>query len=150
MRESLVHDFFLGFVKIHVLQHATREPVYGLALIDELGRHGYRLGPGTLYPLLHSLEEAGFLDREDRIVGGRVRKYYLGTQAAEEALEEARLKIRELVDEVLEGGGPEHLPDPPDDVSGEQPSTDGATSAMNDDKSKRTPSRRRGPSARSK
>jgi DNA-binding PadR family transcriptional regulator len=117
MRDSLLRDFFLGFVKIHVLQHAAREPVYGLALIDELGRHGYRLGPGSLYPLLHSLEEAGFLDREDRIVGGRVRKYYVSTEAGAEALDEARLKIRELVKEVVDGEGPEHLPEPAEEPS---------------------------------
>lgn len=112
VKDSLLRDFFLGFVKIHVLKHASREPVYGLALISELGRHGYHLGPGSLYPLLHSLEEAGFLSREDRIAGGRVRKYYVTTEVGAEALDEARLKIRELVKEVLEGGGPEHLPDP--------------------------------------
>lgn len=101
-RDDLLRDFFLGFVKIHVLQHASRAPVYGLALIDELGRHGYRLGPGSLYPLLHGLEQAGFLDREDQIVGGRIRKYYVSTEAGERALDEARLKVRELVDEVLD------------------------------------------------
>jgi DNA-binding PadR family transcriptional regulator len=107
-RDDLLRDFFLGFVKIHVLQHASRAPVYGLALIDELGRHGYRLGPGSLYPLLHGLEQAGFLAREDQIVSGRIRKYYVSTEAGERALDEARLKVRELVDEVLDsddGGG---------------------------------------------
>ena len=110
-RDDLLRDFFLGFVKIHVLQHASRAPVYGLALIDELGHHGYRLGPGSLYPLLHGLEQAGFLAREDQIVGGRIRKYYVSTEAGERALDEARLKVRELVDEVLDsdddGGGRE-------------------------------------------
>jgi DNA-binding PadR family transcriptional regulator len=99
--DDLLRDFLLGFVKIHVLQHASRAPVYGFALIDELGRHGYRLGPGSLYPLLHRLERAGFIARVDRIVGGRIRKYCISTEAGERALDEARMKIRELVDEVL-------------------------------------------------
>jgi PadR family transcriptional regulator, regulatory protein PadR len=110
--DDLLRDFFLGFVKIHVLQHASRAPVYGLALIEELGRHGYRLGPGSLYPLLHSLEEAGFLTRADRIVSGRIRKYYVSTGAGERALDEARMKVRELVDEVLEGADLDQLADP--------------------------------------
>jgi DNA-binding PadR family transcriptional regulator len=150
MRESLLRDFFLGFVKIHVLQHAAREPVYGLALIDELGRHGYRLGPGSLYPLLHSLEEAGFLKREDRVVGGRVRKYYVSTEAGAEALDEARLKIRELVKEVLEGGGPEHLPEPSGELAMEEPAADDAPVVSNDHKRKRARSRSKASSPRSR
>jgi len=54
---SILHEFFLGFIKIHILYHASREPVYGLWLIEELERHGYRLSPGTLYPILHSFRK---------------------------------------------------------------------------------------------
>ncbi len=53
----MLRDFFLGFIKVHVLHHAAHEPIYGVAMIAELARHGYELSPGTLYPLLHSLEE---------------------------------------------------------------------------------------------
>jgi DNA-binding PadR family transcriptional regulator len=102
----MLRDFFLGFVKIHVLHHAAQEPVYGVALIAELRRHGYELSPGTLYPVLHSMEAAGYLARENRVVGGKVRKYYTITRAGRDALEQARPKIRELVAEVLEGHGP--------------------------------------------
>lgn len=98
----MLRDFFLGFIKIHILHHAAIEPVYGLELIEELGRHGYALSPGTLYPVLHDLEEAGYLEREDRVVGGKVRKYYSITDLGSEALAEARLKIAELVGEVLD------------------------------------------------
>jgi DNA-binding PadR family transcriptional regulator len=80
--------------------------------MEELRRHGYALGPGTLYPLLHGMEAAGYLAREDRVVGGKVRKYYAATDAGQAALAEAQAKIRELVDEVLEGHGPAELPDP--------------------------------------
>ena len=110
----MLRDFFLGFVKIHILHHAAQEPVYGLALIEELRRHGYELSPGTLYPVLHGMAEAGFLVREDRVVGGKVRKYYAATPAGRRALADIREKIRELVDEVVEGKGPIHLPDRPD------------------------------------
>lgn len=98
----MLRDFFLGFIKIHILHHAAREAVYGLALIEELGRHGYALSPGTLYPVLHDLEEAGYLKREDRVVTGKVRKYYTITDLGRQALGEARLKIGELVGEVLD------------------------------------------------
>lgn len=110
----MIRDFFLGFIRIHVLHHAVREPVYGLAMMEELRRHGYRVSPGTLYPILHEMEESGLLERTDRVVGGRVRKYYGATAAGAEALEEAKPRIRELVAEVLEGEGPDRLPDPPE------------------------------------
>jgi len=115
----MLRDFVLGFVKIHVLHHAAQEPVYGLALISELRRHGYELGPGTLYPLLHGLEAAGYLTREDRVVGGKVRKYYAITDAGRTALAEVKPKIAELVDEVLEGHGPAKLPEPSTDDADE-------------------------------
>jgi len=105
----MLRDFFLGFIKIHVLHHAAHEPIYGVAMIAELSRHGYDLSPGTLYPLLHSLEEQGYLSREDRVVGGRVRKYYVITEQGRIALQEARQKIAELVHEVLEEEGDTRL-----------------------------------------
>jgi DNA-binding PadR family transcriptional regulator len=100
----MLREFFLGFVKIHVLHHAGEEPVYGLALIAELHHHGYELSPGTLYPILHQLETAGYLRRLDRVVSGKVRKYYVLTRRGEQALRDARAKIVELVGEVLEAG----------------------------------------------
>jgi PadR family transcriptional regulator len=54
--ENMVRDFFLGFIEVHILHHAAQEPVYGLALISELRRHGYELSPGKMYPVLHELE----------------------------------------------------------------------------------------------
>lgn len=69
--DSLVRDFFLGFVKLHILFHAAHEPVFGAELIRELARHGYDVSPGTMYPLLHSLAEQGYLRKEKRVVGGR-------------------------------------------------------------------------------
>jgi DNA-binding PadR family transcriptional regulator len=98
----MLREFFLGFIKIHILHHAGEEPVYGLALIGELRRHGYELSPGTLYPVLHQLETAGYLRRLNRVVSGRVRKYYVLTRRGGQALSDARGKIGELVGEVLE------------------------------------------------
>jgi DNA-binding PadR family transcriptional regulator len=53
----MIRDFFLGFIRIHVLHHAAEAPVYGLWLIEELGHHGYALSPGTLYPILRDLAD---------------------------------------------------------------------------------------------
>lgn len=94
-------DFFLGFIKIHILHHAAEMPVYGVWLIEELAEHGYDLSPGTLYPILHALEPEGFLAHEKRVVDGKRRKYYTTTTAGVDALDEARGKIQELVREVI-------------------------------------------------
>ena len=110
----MLRDFFLGFIKIHVLHHAAQEPVFGLALIRELARHGYEVSPGTVYPVLHELERGGYLAREDRVVQGKVRKYYRTTPRGEDALAEARAKIVELVAEVLRMEGPRSLADEED------------------------------------
>jgi DNA-binding PadR family transcriptional regulator len=98
----MLRDFFLGFVRIHILHHAAHEAVYGVALIAELQRHGYALSAGTLYPILHGLERSGYLESATRPVGGKVRKYYSITAEGRLALAQARHQIRELVAEVLE------------------------------------------------
>ena len=103
----LDRDFFLGFIKIHILYHASQSEIYGAWLIEELRRHGYHLSYGTLYPTLHHLEREGYLLSRVENVGGRRRKYYAITPKGEEALKEARARIRELVDEALEGAGGE-------------------------------------------
>ena len=105
---AMLRGFFLGFIKIHILHHAAQEPLYGLSLIEELRSHGYRLSPGTVYPILHSLTEAGYLARKDQVVGGKTRKYYSATGRGRRALEQSRRQIVELVREVVEqrGEGP--------------------------------------------
>ena len=97
----MIRDFFLGFIKIHILYHAAEGPIYGTEMAQELGRHGYDISPGTLYPALHGLEQNGYLISEERVVAGRRRKYYRITPKGQEALAEARAKIAELVHEVV-------------------------------------------------
>jgi len=101
MKHDLTHEFFLGFIKIHILHHAAERPVYGLWLIEELGRHGYRLSPGTLYPLLHSLEKENYLKCQKKVIEGKIRKYYRTTAKGRKALSQAKDKIRELIEEVV-------------------------------------------------
>lgn len=97
----MLRHFFLGFIKIHILHHASEEPIYGLWIIEELGRHGYQLSPGTLYPILHALERDGLLRSREQLVDGKVRKYYMITSKGKKTLTEVKKKIRELVDEVM-------------------------------------------------
>jgi DNA-binding PadR family transcriptional regulator len=98
----VIREFFLGFIKIHILYHASKEPVYGAWLMRELARHGYELSAGTLYPTLHALQREGYLTKEVRVIEGRQRKYYRITDRGQTVLAEARERIAELVHEVLE------------------------------------------------
>jgi DNA-binding PadR family transcriptional regulator len=101
-QSKIFRDLLLGFVKVHVLHHASLEPIYGSGIMEDLDRHGYELSAGTLYPLLHGLDAAAFLRRDNRVVDGKVRKYYEITPLGQRALEEARKKIIELVAEIME------------------------------------------------
>jgi DNA-binding PadR family transcriptional regulator len=98
-------ELTIGLVRLHVLHHAAEEPIFGLGIIAELGRHGYRLGPGTIYPLLHGMERRGWLRTGIALVDGRRRKTYSVTRAGRRALENAREKVRELFEEMFEQRG---------------------------------------------
>jgi PadR family transcriptional regulator PadR len=93
---------YAGLIRLHVLHHAAREPVYGLALIEELGRHGYRLSAGTLYPILHGLEKRGYLVSTRRRIGRTVRRVYRATPAGRRALGAAKAKVSELFGELFD------------------------------------------------
>jgi DNA-binding PadR family transcriptional regulator len=73
--------------------------------MEELEHHGYRIGPGTLYPLLHGLERAGLLKSTLKNVGGRRRRIYRITAAGKTALAAAKAKVDELHEELHEGHG---------------------------------------------
>jgi DNA-binding PadR family transcriptional regulator len=99
---STVRSLFLGIVKIHILHHAAQEPVFGLWFIDELGRHGYEISPGTLYPILHSLERDGLLRSYEEAVNGKIRKYYHASAKGRKTLKAARVKVQELLSELVD------------------------------------------------
>ena len=99
--KKVFKDFLLGFVRIHILHHAVEEPIYGLGIIEELAHHGYRISPGTLYPVLHGLWKNGYLEKDERLIDGKIRKYYRATAKGKTVLEDVKPKISELVGEVV-------------------------------------------------
>src|SRR6202789_3825099 len=90
------NELFFGLIRIHVLLPASHEPIFGLAMMEELAHHGYRIGPGTLYPLLHGLERSGLLKSVLKNVGGHSRRIYKITAAGKKALDKAIEKVDEL------------------------------------------------------
>ncbi|KGR72127.1 PadR family transcriptional regulator [Streptococcus phocae subsp. salmonis] len=100
MQEKILRKLYLGFIQIHILYHAKQEPFYGAWMIEELGEHGYDIGPGTLYPLLHSMESSKLLDSTEKTVEGRVRKYYAITTIGIDVLAKAKKQAYELFKEI--------------------------------------------------
>lgn len=103
----MLRDIDLAFIKVHILYHAAKEAVFGIGLIEELARHGYRLGPGTLYPTLAKMEQKGWLVSESRVIQHKQRKYYRITPLGLAQLHDLKEKLTELYREVVE-----EAPDP--------------------------------------
>lgn len=102
MENKLIRELFLGFIRIHILYHAAKSSVFGAELMEELARHGYRIGPGTMYPILHSMEEKGLLSSEKTPIEGKVRRYYRITSSGKLALDSAKQQALELINEIME------------------------------------------------
>ena len=73
-----------------------------MSIIEELGRHGYKLSPGTLYPILHVLERKGYLKSNQKREGRQVRRFYRATAAGRKALAAAKVKVKELMGELFD------------------------------------------------
>jgi PadR family transcriptional regulator, regulatory protein PadR len=96
-------DLYSGLIRLHVLYHAVEKPIFGLGMIEELARHGYRISAGSLYPLLHGLEKKGYLRSKEVRNGKSRRQVYRATALGRRALFAAKEKVRELFRELMEG-----------------------------------------------
>jgi PadR family transcriptional regulator PadR len=101
-RETDYRGLYAGLIRLHVLHHACKETIYGFAMIEELRRHGYEISAGTLYPILHGLEQKGLLTSTKRRAGGTERRTYRATKSGRAALSAAKVKVRELFGELFE------------------------------------------------
>ena len=92
----------LGFIRVHILHHAAEDDgIYGVWMMEELARHGYRISPGTLYPILHEMETNGLLRVRKVKVKGKIRKGYRATEKGKLALDGLKEYISELSEEVV-------------------------------------------------
>ena len=98
----LDRSLYAGLIRLHILHHGAEGPIFGQGMIDELGRHGYRLSAGTLYPILHGMEKQGYLRSKVALSGGRSRRVYRATPAGRKALATARQRVQELFGEMFE------------------------------------------------
>jgi PadR family transcriptional regulator, regulatory protein PadR len=101
MKNDVLRHLFTGFVRLHILFHADKEPICGVEIMEELRDHGYKIGPGTLYPILHGLQESGLLRPKDEVVDGKRRKNFRTTSRGRKLLVAARDKLEELTSEII-------------------------------------------------
>ena len=96
MQDNIIRKLFLAFIEVLVLHYSSKEPVYGSWIINELDHIGYEVSPGTLYPILHSMERNGLLSCEKRLVKSKIRKYYSATYTGLATLKKSKREISEL------------------------------------------------------
>src|SRR5436190_3805571 len=94
MIDVLNRLFFAGFIRLHILYHADKEPLCGVEIMEELQRHGYDLSPGTLYPILRWLHEAGCVLGKEVVADKRGKNLRI-TAGGRKVLAEARTTLRE-------------------------------------------------------
>ena len=109
-REQILQSFWQGMVKIVILHQASMGPVYGGGLSKYLCSQGYKISPGTLYPLLHSLEKAGYLRCHLKVNKGRLRKYYKTTALGQSCLDELRHHVCGILREIIIDRPPKSAP----------------------------------------
>ena len=95
-------DLYSGLIRLHILYHASKGPIFGAGVSRELSRHGYVMSAGTLYPMLHGLEQKGYLRSAVERDGRRSRRVYEATPKGRNALKTAKTKVRELFGELFE------------------------------------------------
>mgnify|MGYP000715513690 CR=1 FL=1 len=85
-----------GSTTMLVLKLLEEKDMYGYEMIDTLrgkSKNVFELKAGTLYPLLHGLEEKGFVEAYEKEAVGKIRKYYHITRAGQKGIKE---KIRRV------------------------------------------------------
>ena len=104
MTDPVVREVLLAFWKVHILHHAQERPIYGQWMLEELGRHGFSLSPGTLYPLLARMETHGWLrGQRDPKASIKARREYVLTKEGARVMARLRRQVAELHDEVVLG-----------------------------------------------
>lgn len=102
MKKKIPKKLLLGFMQIHILIQAKKEPFFGLQMIEEFNKAGYRLSPGTFYPILAKMEKENLIKKESRVVNGKSRNYYGITDEGLEVLYIAKEKAIPLFKELEE------------------------------------------------
>lgn len=87
-----------GSTSMLLLRLLEDKDMYGYEMIEHLEKRSnnvFTLKAGTLYPLLHSLEEKNYLTSYEDEVNGKVRKYYSITREGKKYLKSKKEEWQE-------------------------------------------------------
>ena len=104
MTDQISREILLAFWKVHILHHAQERRIYGQWILEELRRHGFRVSPGTLYPLLARMEQQGWLrmvKNADNDRSPKARRNLVLTAKGAKLLTLLRRQVDELHREVV-------------------------------------------------
>jgi DNA-binding PadR family transcriptional regulator len=101
---DVVREFQQGAVQLHVLHHAVDGELHDTGMSEELARHGYKIAPGTLNPLLNRMQTAGLLISRQVVVDGHPRRMYRATKKGRQSLIQCRSALLDLSNELLPVG----------------------------------------------
>lgn len=93
-----------GSTSMLLLRLLENKDMYGYEMIETLEKRSnnvFTLKAGTLYPLLHSLEEKRYLTSYESEVGGKQRKYYSITKEGRKYLKSRKEEWQEYQEAVL-------------------------------------------------
>lgn len=94
-----------GSTTMLLLKLLSEKDMYGYEMIETLQKRSqnvFVLKAGTLYPLLHSLEDKGYLTVYEREAGGKTRKYYSITKEGKSFLMAKKEEWKEYSSAVAE------------------------------------------------
>jgi PadR family transcriptional regulator PadR len=96
LEDELVQRIVRNFLDVHVLRLIQTEPMWGYKIIKRVETlFGMKIRHGSLYPLLNSLEEQGFLESKQETKQGRVRRVYEITSRGSQLIEYYYESLRE-------------------------------------------------------
>ena len=90
---SVDKSLISGSTTMLLLKLLDEKDMYGYEMIETLRERSenvFELKAGTLYPLLHGLEEKGLLNVYEKPAGGKVRKYYSITRQGKKVLSDKK------------------------------------------------------------
>lgn len=94
-----------GSMAMLLLKLLSEKDMYGYEMIDTLRKRSqnvFELKAGSMYPLLHSLEEKNLLTSYEEEVLGKVRKYYSITREGRKVLGRKEEEWKEYSQAVLQ------------------------------------------------
>jgi PadR family transcriptional regulator, regulatory protein PadR len=103
---NLRRDMITGLVRVRILRAAAVGPISGVEVSQDLATAGHQVSPGTLYPILHTMEKAGWLKSTGKTVKGKRRRYYRVTKKGRNQLDQALSALNAFLSGMVSSSAP--------------------------------------------